>query len=116
MRFSPSHRDESALHSALRDALNEELENKDFFVWLDVRPTGKAREFDDLGKIVAETEGWLGSLDPDAVEEKKLPKRHFDQEAASVEITALPRKPEVRDHRADEIVGNPGPILIGWDE
>ena len=104
------------MHSALRDALNERLENKDFFVWLDVRPTGKAQEFEDLSEIVAETENWLEGLDPDDIEEKQLPKRHIEQEAASVEITALPRKPEVRDHRADEIVGNPRPMLFGWDE
>ncbi len=115
MPYRASHPDETVLHSALREALNRGLRNTNFFVWIRVKPTGKASQFDDLSRIVDDTETWLNSLDPDAVKEKELPKRRFEQRAALVEITALPRKPEVRGYRASEIVGNPSPALVGWN-
>lgn len=115
MPYKASHPDETALHHALRDALNRGLKNTNFFVWIRVKPTGRARPFDDLPRIVDETETWLNSLNPDAVKEKELPKRRFEQQAASIEITALPRKSEVRGYRASEIVGNPTPVLVGWN-
>jgi hypothetical protein len=114
VRYSASHPDEAALHHALRDALNRGLKNQNFFVWISVQPTGQSRQFDDLANIVARTDAWLGTLNPDAVKEKELPKLRFQQRAATVEITALPRKPEVRGYRADQIVGNPSPPLAGW--
>jgi hypothetical protein len=115
MPYRASHPDETVLHYALRDALNRGLRNTNFFVWIRVKPTGNAKQFDDLPRIVNDTEIWLNSLNPDAVREKELPKRRFDERAASVEITALPRKPEVRGYRATEIVGNPSPVLVGWN-
>jgi hypothetical protein len=116
MEYRPSHPDEPVLHHALRDALNRELKNKDFFVWVTVEPTGEAKEFENLDGIVAGTEAWLDRLNPDAVEEKALPKYEIEQPAATVQITALPRKAEVRDHRAGQIVANPNPIMVGWNE
>lgn len=115
MPYRASHPDETVLHHALRDALNHGLRNTNFFVWIRVKPTGRTTQFDDLPRIVNDTEIWLNSLNPDAVKEKELPKRRFDERAASVEITALPRKPEVRGYRATEIVGNPSPVLVGWN-
>lgn len=116
MPFQARHPDETALHSEIRDALNSEIQSKNFFVWLNILPTGQGSEIDDLPGLVAETEEWLRSLDPDAVSEKELPKRVIKRRAAIVELTALPRKPEVRSYPADQIVGNPGPILVGWNE
>lgn len=114
MQYRAGHKDEIALHHELRDALNRDLTNKNFFVWINVEPTGEAKRFAHLGKMIGRTEAWLSTLNPDAVREGDLPKLQLDEKAASVEITALPRKPEVRDHRAQEIVGNPGPVLVGW--
>src|SRR4051812_22163384 len=116
MPMQPRHEYERALHYELRDALNKHLTSTGFFVWLDVRPTATARTFQSLDLIVARTENWLNELDPDGVSEKKLPTLLLRDPAADVEITAIPRKPEVRDHRAAEIVGNPGPALVGWNE
>lgn len=115
MPYKASHPDEMSLHHALRDALNRGLKNTNFFVWIRVKPTGKAKQFNDLPRIVGDTEAWLTSLNPDAVKEKELPKRRFEQQAALIEITALPRKAEVRGYRASEIVGNPTPVLVGWN-
>jgi len=90
------------------------LRNKNFFVWISVEPTGDAKHFSSLQKVVGRTEDWLSTLDPDAVREGELPKLPLHETAAEIEVTALPRKPEVRDRRADEIVGNPWPVLVGW--
>jgi hypothetical protein len=112
--YRAGHPDEIALHHELRDALNDSLTNKNFFVWINVQPTGDAKQFSNLDEIVGRVEGWLSDLNPDDVQESSLPKLALDDEAASIGVTALPRKPEVRDHRAAEIVGNPWPVLVGW--
>jgi len=109
------HPHEVALHHGLRDAFNQRLTSKGFFVWIDVRPTEEAQQFEDVDRLVAETEAWLDGLDPDQVESKKLPELDLVDKAATVTVTAIPRKPEVRGYRADEIVGNPGPVLVGWN-
>lgn len=114
MQYKPRHPDEPALHEELRKALNEDLTDKGFFVWIDVEPTGDARHFENLDQIVRKTDEWLHSLDPDAVQEGALPEIKFEDPAAVVEITAIPRKKKVRGYRAQEIVGNAGPMLIGW--
>lgn len=116
MQYRAGHEDEIALHHELRDALNGGLTSKNFFVWITVEPTGDAKRFADLDNVIARTEAWLSTLNPDAVPEADLPKLQLHDKAAAMEITALPRKPEVRDHRAQEIVGNPGPVLVGWNE
>lgn len=103
-----------ALHHQLRDALNASLKNKNFFVWINVMPTGDASRFSELDRMVERTEDWLSRLNPDAVREGDLPKLQLRENAASVEITALPRKREVRGYRAAEIVGNPEPVLTRW--
>jgi hypothetical protein len=90
------------------------LTSKGFFVWINVEPTGEAKCFVNLQHIVEETESWLSRLNPDAVNARDLPKLSLHDRAAEIKITALPRKPEVRGYRATEIVGNPGPILVGW--
>jgi len=112
--YRAGHPDEITLHHELRDSLNSSLTNRNFFVWINVRPTGDAKQFSNLNGMASKIESWLSDLDPDAVEEGDLPKLPLHDDAASVEITALPRKAEVRDHRAAEIVGNPWPVLVGW--
>lgn len=115
MPLEARHPDEVALHHELRDAFNQRLSSKGFFVWIDVRPTGKARRFRHLDRLVEETDRWLNRRDPDAVKPSELPELPLEDEAATVRITAIPRKREVRAQRAAEIVGNPGPVLVGWN-
>lgn len=116
MPLEPSHPDEPELHRQLRDALNDELRNTKFFVWITVRPTGWQKSFAYLPRIVAAVEEWLDTLDPDEV-------RPWDEgngwisisdPAADVRIRAIPKKPGARGRRADQIVGNPAPVLTGY--
>jgi hypothetical protein len=112
MGRAPLHPDEPQLHHELRDALNERLVNTSFFVWIDVTPTGDSTRFEELDRIVSNVEWWLGTLDPDATvaaEQVRL----FDR-AAEVKVRAVPKKPGARSHRAEQIVGNPEPVLVGW--
>lgn len=118
MALEPRHPLEPALHEQLRSALNRELRNKDFFVWIDVEPTGTGPEFayEDLDRIVRKTEEWLATLNPDAIADPaRPPELRFSNRVADVSVQAIPRKREVRDRRADEIVGNPLPILVGFE-
>jgi hypothetical protein len=116
MPLEPRHPQEPALHHELRDALNRELRNTRFFVWIDVRPTGDRSTFEDLPRVVAHTELWLDSLDPDAVDPGELPERWERDPAAEVHLRAIPKKQEAWGSRSTEIVGNPEPILVGWTE
>jgi hypothetical protein len=113
--LQPSHPNEPALHHQLRDALNAELTNNDFFVWIEIRPTGQSRELATLPSIVSETEQWLAGLDPDAIDNpEELPEIRLSDPAADVTVRAIPKRQEARGRRAQEIVGNPDPILVGW--
>jgi hypothetical protein len=114
MPLEPRHPDEPALHHQLRDALNEALTNTNFFVWIDVVPTGTGTELVQLPQIVNDTEQWLASLDPEEVPKDDLPEMVWSDPTAEVRITAIPKKEEARDHRAIQIVGNPEPIIAGW--
>jgi hypothetical protein len=114
--LEPRHPLEPALHEQLRSAFNQGLRNKNFFVWIDVRPTGAAEEFADLAPIVQETERWLATQDPDeTANPNRLPELHFTDPAAEVTVQAIPRKHEARARPAEEIVGNPAPILVGYE-
>lgn len=115
MPMEPRHPDEPALHRDLRDALNRDLNNTDFFVWIDVVPSGAAQTFANLDAMVAATEGWLAHLNPDAIDPNALPEQLFRDPAGEVRITAVPKKPSARGRRADQIVGNPEPAVSGWD-
>jgi hypothetical protein len=114
VEYRALHPDEVPLHHELRDALNANLTSKDFFAWINVEPSGEMRQFADLAGLVGRVEQWLGQFDPDGVQEKDLPKLHLVDPAAEVEVTALPKKVEARGRRADQIVGNPSPPLVGW--
>jgi hypothetical protein len=112
--LEPRHPDEPPLHHELRDALNRHLTNHKFFVWIEVEPSGAAQSFQNLAAMVAATEHWLAGLDPDAVDAQALPEQRFLDRAGEVRITAIPKKPSARGQRAEQIVGNPEPILVGW--
>ncbi len=115
MDLKPSHPDESDLHHQLRDALNKRLTSTDFFVWISVTPTGAGKQFADLESLVNAIEAWLATQDPDAPQgADDLPERNFSDASADVSISALPKKPEARSYRSEQIVGNPEPILVGW--
>jgi hypothetical protein len=116
MSLDPRHPDEPALHHELRDELNEHLTNPNFFVWIEVKPTGHQTELGEVAQIVNDTERWLGSLDPDDVRPDDLPEQVWSDPAAEVHITAIPKSPQSRGRRADQIVGNPEPILVGYVE
>ena len=115
MPMKPRHRDEPALHHELRDALNHGLTNTNFFVWIDVEPSGTARRFENLRAMVAATEVWLANLDPDAIDPAALPEQLFRDPAGEVRITAILKKPSARGRQPREIVGNPEPVVVGWD-
>lgn len=112
MAFAPLYPDERELHHQLRDALNQSLSNKNFFVWINITPSGVRHGFENLGRIVSGIEWWLDTLDPDALsgDEEIL----LEDAAAEVRIRALPKKPEARSRRAAQIVGNPEPVVVGW--
>jgi len=115
MPLEPTHPLEPALHRELRDGLNRELRNRNFFVWIDVRPTGTRSSFVDLARIVREAEAWLTDLDPDAqVGNERFRERVWSDPAADVRLKAIPKKPSARHERSREIVGNPEPALAGW--
>lgn len=114
MALTPSHPDEPALHHQLRDALNQTLTSRDFFVWINVRPTGERVEFENLEAIVSDAEQWLSSLDPDRVDATELPERDYADKSAEVELRAIPKKPSARGRQTSQIVGNPEPVLAGW--
>lgn len=116
MGLSPRHPQELDLHHALRDALNQGLTNTNFFVWIDVRPTGERDEFAHLDQIVTAVADWLEDLDPDAPPpgEGRVQEREIVDPAANIKLRAIPRKPEARSRRAVQVVGNPEPIFVGW--
>jgi hypothetical protein len=115
MPLEPRHPDELALHHELRDAFNQRLRNTNFFIWIDVRPTGRYQRFQHLDQVIRATETWLADLDPDAPRSADhLPERWLVDPAAEMKLRAIPRKREVRGYRAAEIVGNPEPVLVGW--
>lgn len=103
------------LHHELRDAFNRHLRNTNFFVWIDVRPTGDLKHFAHLDKIIEATEEWLADLDPDIFSgPDKIPERWIVDPAAEIKLRAIAKKREARSYRSDPIVGNPEPILTGW--
>jgi hypothetical protein len=115
MALAPLHPAEPALHHELRDVLNADLSNKDFFVWINVTPNGSGEEFNDLGKIVRGVEAWLDALNPDDVSTaEQVPELEFIDPAAEVRVRAIPKKPAARGARSGPIVGNPEPVLVGW--
>jgi hypothetical protein len=106
---------EPELHEQMRQALNEGLSSKSFFVWINVTPKGAGARFGDLSPIVKDIDEWLAGLDPDAVDRDWARERRvYSNPAAEVEIHAIPKKPSARGSRAAEIVGNPAPALAGW--
>jgi hypothetical protein len=115
MPLEARHPLEPALHHELRDAFNRQLQNTNFFIWIDVRPTGDQDSFVDLNRLVREIESWLAGLAPDAVRgPDHLPETWIHDPAAAVKLRAIPKKREARGYRSDQIVGNPEPILLGW--
>jgi hypothetical protein len=117
MPLEPRHPDEPALHHELRDAFNRELKNTNFFLWIDVRPAGGYAHFVHLDEIIKATEDWLDDLDPDDPRSAdRIQERWIVDPAAEVKLGAIPRKREVRGRRAAQIVGNPEPVLSGWEE
>lgn len=115
MALAPLNPDELTLHHQLRDALNEKLANKSFFVWINVTPTGSQQQFSDLQRIVSSIQWWLDTLDPDEIPgAEAVPQVDISDQAAEVRVRALPKKPDARTKRSGQIVGNPEPVLVGW--
>ncbi len=115
MELKPIHPSEPPLHHELRDALNRNLANTSFFVWINVTPTGTEQQFADLERIVSDIGWWLDKLDPDAIHgTEDVPELDISDAAADIRVRALPKKPAARLQRAEQIVGNPEPVLVGW--
>jgi hypothetical protein len=115
VELAPLHPQEPALHHELRDALNKQLANTSFFVWIDVSPTGEQPCFEDLSRMVADIQRWLDSLDPDSVFSiSDVPQLRIADPAAEIRVRALPKSIAARGRQPAEIVGNPEPVLVAW--
>ena len=102
---------EKELHLQVRDALNEELQDYNFFLWLTVTPgTGTEQVVEELTVPVAEIDAWLEQLDPDHLP-TKFPSKVFEVDGVGIEITALAKRTEARSERSKQVVANPLPAL-----
>lgn len=95
--------------AAIYDALNT-MDSPNFFVWVDVNRSGP----NEIPKrdLVASTESWLASLDPDAVDDalrplglEGAPSRTWSLDGWTVQLRAIPKALEAR--------GEPGVRPIG---
>jgi hypothetical protein len=118
--------DEAFWHGLVRDLLNLRLANRRFFLWLHVeRGNGDSELADDFFLKAVYT--WLSHVAPS--EQADLPEplgqntpnggaywvqgKEFwwDAGGLAVHLTAIPRRAEVRDEPAGEVVGNPLPAF-----
>jgi hypothetical protein len=112
MKLEPTHPHSLALHHQVRDHLEENLKTWDYFVWINVRPTGAGDKIGDLD-IAGTTDDWLAAL-PEHEHGKTFERVTYDFEQATVVVIAVPKIPEARTGRAYPVVGNPEPVLGGY--
>jgi hypothetical protein len=101
--------------SWILDALNEG-KSANFFVWIDIEKVGMERP--TIREVVGPVEGWLDSLDPDAVEASRsagqgLPTCTFPFRDWRIRLRPIPKRPERRGNPAHRLVGV-GPMSIGF--
>jgi hypothetical protein len=124
--------DEQFWHRRIRDLLNSGLEHRQFFLWLNVEGGTGETSFNESAFLDA-VEAWLTRLHrlvyqqglEDIVESLEgerfhLPdgewswqgkKFHWSQGGLELDLSAIPRRTEVRDQPADQVVGNPEPAF-----
>jgi hypothetical protein len=113
---------EGEWHRRVRDLLNGQVPDPNFFVWLNVRPGSERERFPNQDtdfqaaatEIASATREWLSSLDPDdVIEAGAPPSTEFDAAGVVVSLRAIPKK---RGHRAFSgvLVGNPEPAIAYW--
>ena len=97
---------EGEWHRRVRDLLNGQVPDQNFFVWLNVRPAGERERFPDqdtdfqaaANEIASAAREWLSSLDADEViQAGASPGTDLDAAGVTVTLQAIPKK---RGHRA----------------
>jgi hypothetical protein len=106
----------------VRELLNAQVQDPNFFVWLNVSPAGGRDRFPNqdtdfqaaADDFASATREWLSSLDPDKVIEAGAPPS-TEVEAAGVvaSLLAIPKKPGHRSF-GGVLVANPEPAIAYW--
>ncbi len=102
-------------HEAVRDALNSNCRDPNFFVWINVDPETTDAEVEDvpLDDLARRVDEWLGTLDPDENPADGPRQETFDVSGLAVRVSALAKKASARG-RSAPIVGNPVPAFAYW--
>jgi hypothetical protein len=113
---------EGEWHRRVRELLNAQVPDPNFFVWLNVSPAGARDRFPNqdtdfqaaANEIARLTREWLGSLDADRVSEAETPpSKEISAAGVLVSLRALPKKPGHRSF-SGVLVGNPEPAIAHW--
>ncbi|HEX8648346.1 MAG TPA: hypothetical protein VF715_15750 [Thermoleophilaceae bacterium] len=96
-------------HRVIAEALEREVKNRDWFVWLSV-DGNQTPEAPDLATLAQETERWLSRWNPDR--DRQPPEFEWLRPGVSVRLRALPKKKHARG--ANPLVGNPHPAFAQW--
>jgi hypothetical protein len=113
---------EGEWHRRVRDVLNAQVPDANFFVWLTVSPSGGRDRFpnqdtdfqSEANEVASATREWLGSLDPDEViRAETTPSTELEAAGVALSLRAVPKK---RGHRSFSgvLVGNPEPAIAFW--
>jgi hypothetical protein len=98
-------------HREVAAELERRVQNRDFFVWLNV--TGRRRgEPVDYDAIAREIETWLRGLDPDTHSPAEPGLQTYGP-TLDLEVRAIPKKPEARG--SQPLVANPVPAVAYWE-
>jgi hypothetical protein len=99
-------------HERVRRALDFNIDNPDFFLWIGVEvEPGASLDEDALRQDVND---WLGKLDADRVfQTRDEPEHTWEKSGLVVRFTAIPKTPEARGTGVP-IVGNPVPSAAYW--
>ncbi len=103
-------------HRAACAELEERVQNRTFWLWVRVEE-GPSADTDPDG-LEAETweaaanevEEWLGSLDPETIDEDDPPNHVLRPAGVQIELGATPKKPSRRG--TDPLIGNLYPGLV----
>jgi len=113
---------EGEWHRRVRELLNAQVPDPNFFVWLNVSPAGGRDRFPNqdtdfqaaADKVASATRGWLSSLDPDEVIEAGMsPNTELEAAGVVVSLRAIPKKPAHRSF-SGVLVANPEPAIAYW--
>jgi hypothetical protein len=97
-------------HRELAAELERRVQNRDFFIWLNV--TGRRRgEPIDYDAIAREVETWLRGLDPES-HSPQAPGLQSVGPTLDLEVRAIPKKRRARG--SQPLVANPLPAVAYW--